>query len=82
MRISSLHPTHASSDPVNPYTDPDATVTSIENDYMKHVNGPEALAKLSLNGHFPGRPGYGTLGKKIVVYTNYHRITVSIGRGI
>lgn len=35
-----------------------------------------ALAKLSLTEHMPARPGYGTQGKKIMVYANYFKLNV------
>jgi hypothetical protein len=43
---------------------------------MKNSKAPTALANLAINRHFPARPAYGTQGKKILVYANYHRIEV------
>jgi eukaryotic translation initiation factor 2C len=43
---------------------------------MGNTKGIQALATASLTSHFPARPGYGTQGKKIVVYANYFKIGV------
>jgi eukaryotic translation initiation factor 2C len=43
---------------------------------MGNTKGIQALATTSLDNQFPARPGYGTQGKKIVVYANYFKIGV------
>jgi eukaryotic translation initiation factor 2C len=49
---------------------------NIENSFMRSASSSAgALSNLSLSGHFPQRPGHGTLGKQIVVYANYFRIS-------
>ncbi|KAF4626624.1 hypothetical protein G7Y89_g11532 [Cudoniella acicularis] len=47
-----------------------------ENKYMSNTGGIQGLANISMNQQFPARPGYGTQGKKIVVYANYFKINV------
>jgi len=41
---------------------------------MKSTSGITAVGSLSVLGHFPPRPGHGTMGKPIVVYANYFQI--------
>jgi eukaryotic translation initiation factor 2C len=43
---------------------------------MGNTKGIQALATTSIGNQFPARPGYGTQGKKIVVYANYFKIGV------
>jgi eukaryotic translation initiation factor 2C len=43
---------------------------------MGNAKGIQALATTSFGNQFPARPGYGTQGKKIVVYANYFKIGV------
>lgn len=59
------------SDPNNPLTGPDMRVMQIEDAFMKSASGLGPMASLKLIADFPLRPGYGTQGKKIVVYANY-----------
>jgi hypothetical protein len=43
---------------------------------MQSTMGIGALGTLSVNSHYPLRPGHGTRGKKVVVYANYFRVQV------
>jgi eukaryotic translation initiation factor 2C len=61
-------------DPSTPLTGPDPRVMQIEDAYMKSASGLGAMANLKLTANFPPRPGYGTQGKKIVVYANYFKL--------
>ncbi|KAF2651296.1 Piwi-domain-containing protein [Lophiostoma macrostomum CBS 122681] len=51
---------------------PDAQVTTAEDASVQDLSA--ALARSSLEGQFPSRPGYGTMGRKIVLFTNYFRM--------
>jgi hypothetical protein len=67
--------TNETSDPNSPITLPEGRVEEIEKRYMKDtLSATGALAKLSINGEMPARPGYGTQGRKIVVYANYFKL--------
>jgi eukaryotic translation initiation factor 2C len=41
---------------------------------MKNTSGIGALGSVAVAGQFPSRPGYGTQGKKIAVYSNYFKV--------
>lgn len=50
---------------------------NVENAFMKNTGGlQQALAQMSLDPQFPTRPGYGTQGKKVVVFANYFKVSV------
>jgi eukaryotic translation initiation factor 2C len=47
----------------------------IENKYMTNTSGINAIGNLSTTAQMPPRPGHGNLGKKILVYANYFKIS-------
>lgn len=56
---------------------PDRPVIAIEDKIVENAKKPEqALAKLSVNQAFPSRPGYGSQGKRVLVYANYFKVIV------
>lgn len=55
------------------FPQPDAEVTKLENAMVKG-DLSKALAATSLDMNLPARPGYGTAGKAIVLYTNYFEL--------
>ncbi|KAJ4371250.1 hypothetical protein N0V83_004467 [Neocucurbitaria cava] len=55
------------------FPQPDAEVTKLENAMVK-PDLSTALAGSSLDIQLPGRPGYGTAGRAIVLYTNYFEL--------
>ncbi|KAL9131513.1 MAG: hypothetical protein Q9217_000592 [Psora testacea] len=52
---------------------PSAQVTKVEDNFQKVLSSGETLglAGLKLDAKFPYRPGYGTKGQKVVLWTNY-----------
>ncbi|RDW94415.1 QDE2 protein [Coleophoma crateriformis] len=63
-------PIQVFSDP-NSIITPDANITKIEDDYMTSTAG---IGALKLTASFPPRPGHGTLGQKLTVFTNYFEL--------
>ncbi|KAF1845242.1 Piwi-domain-containing protein [Cucurbitaria berberidis CBS 394.84] len=55
------------------FSQPDAEVTKLENAMVKG-DLSTALANSSLDIKLPARPGYGTTGRAIVLYTNYFEL--------
>ncbi|OCK75132.1 Piwi-domain-containing protein [Lepidopterella palustris CBS 459.81] len=55
------------------FTLPDASVTKLEDAAVKDISA--ALAATSFGDQLPRRPGYGTQGRKIVLFTNYFHLT-------
>ncbi|KAL9118826.1 MAG: hypothetical protein Q9187_004617 [Circinaria calcarea] len=55
---------------------PNAEATRIEDLYQKNLSsgGPLDAARLGLTDNFPRRPGYGTRGQKVVLWTNYFEL--------
>jgi eukaryotic translation initiation factor 2C len=51
----------------------------IENACVKTASGLGSIAKLKLTDEFPPRPGYGTQGRRILVYANYLRLLSAPG---
>ncbi|KAF2110582.1 Piwi domain-containing protein [Lophiotrema nucula] len=54
------------------FPQPNAEVEKLENASTKDV--ASALSGLDLQDQFPRRPGYGTVGRKIVLWTNYFNL--------
>lgn len=48
---------------------PDPQVTKLENEVVKDLS--TAMARTSLGDELPRRPNYGTVGKAIILFTNY-----------
>lgn len=64
-------------DPNAPPLAPDIQIIGIEDKYMANTkSGGAALAKLSVGQQMPTRPGFGTAGKKVMVYANYFKVIV------
>lgn len=49
-------------------------VQAVENATVESTNGL-SLESLELNSTFPRRPGYGTQGKEVTLYTNHFELT-------
>ncbi|KAF7874945.1 hypothetical protein EAF04_002119 [Stromatinia cepivora] len=64
-------------DPNYPAEAPDANVAKMENDYHQSLSGIDALSKMSLNQRYPARPGYGTGGRKVQLFTNSFSLNTS-----
>lgn len=60
--------------PSTPLIGPDSRILQIENKYEKSASDISGIANLKLTADFPSRPGYGTQGKKILVYANYFQL--------
>ncbi|KAE8354848.1 ribonuclease H-like domain-containing protein [Aspergillus coremiiformis] len=54
---------------------PDPFVRKVEDQIQKAAEDPLALSRLQLNADYPYRPGYGTKGKPVVLWTNYIKLT-------
>lgn len=55
----------------------DQALIAIEDNFIKSGKSlAGALATTSVNQHMPARPGYGSQGKKVLVYANYHKVSV------
>ncbi|KAF7505467.1 hypothetical protein GJ744_000714 [Endocarpon pusillum] len=52
---------------------PNAQVTEVEDLFQKSLSarGDLGIGDLQLGARFPGRPGYGTRGQKVILWTNY-----------
>ncbi|KAB8299992.1 hypothetical protein EYC80_000233 [Monilinia laxa] len=57
-------------DPNHAAEAPDAKVTKMEDEYHKSLSGIDALSQMSLNQRYPARPGYGTNGRQVELYSN------------
>ncbi|KAI9649033.1 hypothetical protein NHQ30_001600 [Ciborinia camelliae] len=64
-------------DPHHAAEAPDARVANMENEYHQSMSGIDALSKMSLNQKYPARPGYGTSGRKVQLYTNSFSLNTS-----
>ncbi|KAJ8058470.1 hypothetical protein OCU04_012658 [Sclerotinia nivalis] len=60
------------SGPVAVFKDP-----KMENDYHQSLSGIDALSKMTLNQRYPARPGYGTSGRKVQLFTNSFPLNIS-----
>jgi len=64
-------------DPNSPMAPADLALIAIEDKFITSGKGlAGALAKTSVNQQMPSRPGYGTQGKKVLVYANYFKVVV------
>ncbi|KAG4034145.1 hypothetical protein MFRU_003g01200 [Monilinia fructicola] len=57
-------------DPNHAAEAPDAKITKMEDEYHKSLSGIEALSQMSLKQRYPARPGYGTSGRRVELYSN------------
>lgn len=55
---------------------PDGPVLEIENTYMKNASGISALANLGFGNTMPLRPGYGTAGRRCLVWANSYKVSI------
>jgi len=64
-------------DPNAPLAPPDLAVKKIEDGY-NGASLESAMSSLNIGGHYPARPGFGTLGRQIVVYANYLKLLPTV----
>ncbi|KAL9010648.1 MAG: hypothetical protein Q9173_004437 [Seirophora scorigena] len=56
---------------------PNPEVTKVEDSFQSSLSAGGGLGGLSINAKFPHRPGYGTKGKKVILWANYFEMIPS-----
>jgi eukaryotic translation initiation factor 2C len=67
---------HCSSSPGHAVPTPSTQVTAIENLFQNNRSsgGTSGIDRLQIDAKFPVRPGYGTRGEKVTLWTNYFEL--------
>lgn len=72
-----FHKTNREARPSSGVPEPDTRVTRVENETENTLKLATAKSQVAMEALMPQRPGFGTKGRKVLLWTNYFRLAAS-----